>query len=290
MTLMETNPLRLMRPRSKRRKHLMREEALQRQLMARATLWAKPTTERAIFIYLTNRNNKVWQFRIQDGANRLINTISPLNHNASRLFNNRGLVATNTDALGQTTIVGWSPRGWMTNRADAVGTTVYQQDLNGNVTNATENGKTFREQFDSHNWLTNYTDVNGYNIGYRRDNNGNVTSVIYPGGLTVSYAFDGNNRVTNVTDWASRKTAIAYDLAGHETSIIRPNNTVRSVGYDDDGEVANIVEKLTSQFPISFNTLHYNSVGRCDWEFKGPCRTLTRRLPEAALSTLTTGW
>jgi len=219
--------------------------------------------------YLTNRNANVWQFQY-DGANRLINTISPLSHSTSRVFNNRGLLATNTDGFGQKTSYGWNPRGWMTNRTDSIGTTSYQQDLNGNVTNVSENGKSFQQQFDSHNWLTNYTDVNGYNIGYRRDNNGNVTNVVYPGGLSVALALDSNNRITNVTDWASRKTVIAYDLAGREATITRPNNTVRTTSYDDDGEVTSIVDKLTSQFPISFYTLHYNAAGRADWEFKGP--------------------
>jgi RHS repeat-associated protein len=220
-------------------------------------------------IYLTNRNGKVWQFQY-DGANRLVNTTSPLGYGTSHAFNNRGLLVTNTDGLGQKTTFVWNARGSMTTRADNVGTTTYQPDLNGNVTNVSENGKSFRQQFDPHNWLTNYTDVNSYSVGYRRDNNGNVTNIIYPGGLTVSLALDGNNRITNVTDWANRKTAIAYDLAGHETSVTRPNNTLRSVAYDDDGEVTNIVEKLTSQFPIAFYTLHYNAAGRCDWEFKGP--------------------
>jgi RHS repeat-associated protein len=62
----------------------------------------------------------------------------------------------------------------------------------------------------------------------------------------------------------------SYDLAGHLTSVSRPNNTLRLMTYDDDGELTNIVEKTTTQFPICFYTINYNSAGRIQWEFKGP--------------------
>jgi RHS repeat-associated protein len=134
----------------------------------------------------------------------------------------------------------------------------------------TENGQMLQQTFDAYNRVSSYTDVNGFTVQYRRDANGNVTNLIYPGNLTVKYAYDSNNRLTNVTDWSGRQTVIAYDLAGHLTGISRPNNTIRSLSYDNDGELTNIVEQTTTKFPISFYTISYNPAGRIQWEFKGP--------------------
>jgi RHS repeat-associated protein len=220
-------------------------------------------------IYLTNRNGKLWHFQY-DGANRLTNTVSPTGKTTGQIYNNRGLLQSVKDAMTQTTTLSWNARGWLTNRTDNVGTTAYQQDLDGNITNVSQGAQTIQQQFDSRNRLTNYTDANGYIIQYRWDANGNLTNLIYPGGLSVKYYYDSNNRLTNLSDWSGRQTSYAYDLAGHLTSITRPNNTLRSMSYDADGELTNIVEKTTTQFPIGFQTLHYNLAGRIDWEFKAP--------------------
>jgi RHS repeat-associated protein len=220
-------------------------------------------------IYLTNRNSNVWSFQY-DGANRLTNTISPLGHSFSQAYNNRGLLQSSTDPTNRTTIYGYDARGRMTSKIDPTGTTTYYLDLNGNLTNLTENGQSMQQTFDAYNQLFSYTDVNGYTVQYRHDANGNVTNLIYPGNLTVKYYYDSNNRLTNITDWSSRQTIITYDLAGHVTSVSRPNNTTRTISYDNDGELTNIVDQTTTKFPICFYTLSYNQAGRVQWEFKGP--------------------
>ncbi len=220
-------------------------------------------------IYLTNRNSQVWQFRY-DGDNRLTNTISPLGHASSQVYNNRGLLQSSTDPLNRTATLGYDARGRMNSKADGTGTTTYSLDLNGNLTAVTENGQSLQQTFDAYNRLASYTDVNGFTVQYRRDANGNITNLVYPGNLTLKYYYDSNNRLTNVTDWTGRQTVIAYDLAGHVTSVTRPNNTKRTMSYDNDGELTNIVEQTTTKFPICFYTLSYNPAGRVQSEFKGP--------------------
>jgi RHS repeat-associated protein len=222
-------------------------------------------------IYLTNRNGNVWHFQY-DGANRLTNAISPLNRSSSQVYNNRGLRQSSTDPMTNTTTFGYDARGRMTNKTDTVGANNYTYDGNNNLTLLTNVGKGIKLSwgFDAYNRATSFTNAAGYIIQYRYDANGNLTNLIYPGNRTVSYFFDSNNRLTNVTDWAGRQTTYAYDLAGRMTGIMRPNNTVRSMNYDDAGQLTNIVERTTSQFPISFFTLHYDPAGRTDWEFKGP--------------------
>ena len=220
-------------------------------------------------IFLTNRNGKTWQFQF-DKANRLTNTITPLLHSTKLAYNNRGLLQSVTKPSTQSATFGYDARGRQTSRADLVGTTTYQYDANNNLTNAFENGRTNSWTFDAYNRVSSYRDPDGNLIQYRRDNNGNVTNLIYPGNRTVSYFYDSLNRLTNVTDWANRQTTIAYDLANHLTSIARPNGTVRQICYDAAGETTNIVEMTTTGFPIAFYQLNYDNAARVQWEFGAP--------------------
>jgi len=222
-------------------------------------------------VYEYNRNTNVWQFQY-DGANRLTNTISPLGHGVTNSYNNRGLLAATTNALGEPTLFGYDARARMSSKTDNLGTIKYQYDGNNNLLLLTNLGSGVKLSwaYDAYNRATSFTNAAGYVIQYRYDNNGNLTNLIYPDNRTVNYYYDSLNRLTNVTDWAARQTIYSYDLAGHVTSITRPNNTLRAMAYDADGELTNIVERTTSQFPIAFFTLNYNSAGRVQWEFKGP--------------------
>ena len=220
-------------------------------------------------ITLTNRRAKGWQFQY-DGANRLTNTITPSLHSTKLAYNSRGLLQTVTPPSTNTATFGYDAKGRQTNRADHVGTTTYQHDLCNNLTNVFENGRTNSWTFDAYNRVSSYRDADGNLIQYRRDQNGNVTNLIYPGNRMVSYSYDSLNRITTVTDWASRQTTLAYDLANHLTSITRPNGTVRQVSYDAAGQATNIVEKLTNNFPIAFFRLNYDNAARVQWEFGAP--------------------
>src|SRR5260221_7309717 len=220
-------------------------------------------------ITLTNRNGKRWQFQF-DGANRLTNTITPLNRQTKTAFNNRGLPQLITQPSGNTNSVLYDAKGRATNRTDKVGATTYKYDANNNLTNTTENGQTLQRQYDAYDRLTSYRDADGNLIQYRMDANGNVTNLVYPDGKIVKYFFDSLNRLTNVTDWANRKTSFTYDLANHLTSITRPNGTKRVINYDAAGETTNIIEQTSSGGPIAFFKMGWNNSARVDWEFAGP--------------------
>ena len=220
-------------------------------------------------IFLTNRNTKRWQFQF-DKANRLTNTITPKLYSTKLAFNNRGLLQSITKPSTQQATFGYDGKRRQTNRVDLVGTTTYRYDANDNLTNVFENGRTNSWALDAYDRLSSYRDGDGNLIQYRRDQNGNVTNLIYPGNRVVIYSYDSLNRLTNVTDWGSRQTTLTYDLANRLTSITRPNNTVRIISYSAAGETTNIVEATTTGFPIAFYQLQYNNAGRVQWEFGAP--------------------
>jgi YD repeat-containing protein len=205
-----------------------------------------------------------------DAANRLTNTITPLNRQTVLTYDNRGLLSTVREPSTQTTSFAYDGKGRLTNRTDNVGTTLFQYDANNNPTNIAENGKTISWTLDAYDRVSSYHDADGNLIQYRYDASGNVTNLVYPGGKTVTYFYDSLNRLTNVTDWASRQTTFTYDLASRLTGITRPNGTQRIIAYDAAGETTNIVEKLANNAPIAFFKFNYDNATRVQWEFAGP--------------------
>jgi RHS repeat-associated protein len=218
---------------------------------------------------LTNRNGKRWQFQF-DNANRLTNTVTPLNRQIEQVWNSRGLLQSITQPSTRTTTLSYDSKTRLTNRTDNVGTTLYQYDPNNNLTNVAESGKTNSWAFDAYDRTSSYTDADGNQIQYRWDANGNLTNLIYPGNRIVTYVYDSLNRLTNVSDWSGRQTTITYDLANRPTTISRPNGTLRIVNYDSAGQPTNIVEKLANNAPVAFYTLSWNNAGRVQWEFGAP--------------------
>lgn len=218
---------------------------------------------------LTNRNTNSWQFRF-DAANRLTNTITPLNRKFQQVWNNRGLLQSLIQPDTTTASFYYDAKARLTNRTDILGSTFFQYDSDGNATNIFENGRTNIWVLDAYDRVVNYTDADGNQIQYRYDANGNVTNLVYPGSRTVSYFYDSLNRLTNVTDWASRTTTLTYDLAGRLQTITRPNGTVRTMNYDVAGEVTNIIEEAASKAPIAFFRFNYDNAARIHWEFEGP--------------------
>jgi RHS repeat-associated protein len=224
-------------------------------------------------VILTNRNGKKWQFQF-DGANRLTNTITPLNRSTSLTFNHQGLLSTikDPDPAHQPTSLYYDAKGRLTNRTDNVGTTRYGYDANNNLTSVTNVGQasSLSQTFDAYNRMSSFKDVYGNLIQYRYDASGNVTNLVYPGGRNVYYAFDSLNRMTNVTDWSGRKTAVTYDLGSRVKSITRPNGTYRTIGYDAAGQATNILEQTAIGFPIAFFRFNWNSAAEAQWEFAAP--------------------
>jgi len=215
-----------------------------------------------------------WQFQF-DAANRLTNTITPLNRQTQISYNSRGLVETLKEPSTQMATNYYDAKGRLTNRVDGVGSTVYRLDVNNNVTNIiaipTSGGpSTNTWTFDAYDRVSTYKDADGNLIQYRYDANGNATNLVYPGGKTVKYFYDNLNRLTNVTDWASRQTTFNYDVSSRLKTVTRPNGTQRIINYDAAGQTTNIIEQTSGGNVIAFFKLNCNNAARVQWEFGAP--------------------
>jgi RHS repeat-associated protein len=220
-------------------------------------------------ITLTNRNNKVWQFQF-DGANRLTNTITPLNRTMSQTWNHQGLLSTITDPTHRTTYLYYDGKGRLTNRTDQVGTILYGYDPNNNLISVSGNGLTNTWTYDAYNRVSSYKDAYGNLIQYKRDADGNVTNLVYPGGKNVYYTFDNDNHLTQVKDWAQRTTYLTYYKDGRLATITRPNRTFRTIVYDSAGEPTNVLEQMANGLPIALFRYAWNNADGMQWEFIAP--------------------
>ena len=86
-------------------------------------------------------------------ANRLTNTITPLNRQTKQVWNHRGLLQTVIQPSTNTANFYYDARARLTNRTDAVGTTLYGYDANNNLTSVTNVGQATRLS------VTNFFDI-----------------------------------------------------------------------------------------------------------------------------------
>jgi YD repeat-containing protein len=220
-------------------------------------------------ITLTNRDKNVWTFPF-DGANHLTNTVSPTGRNTFQTWNNRGLPSSVVQPSGHTTTVTYDTMDRQSTRADLVGTTTLQYDLDSNVTNVVQSGVSLTSTLDAYNRVVQYVDGSGNMFQYQYDANSNLTNLIYPGGNKVFYLYDSLSRLTNVVDWAGRKTFYTYDLASHVTSVTRPNGTVRVINYDAAGQTTSILEETSAGNGIAYFQFTNDLSGRIQSEFIAP--------------------
>jgi RHS repeat-associated protein len=123
------------------------------------------------------------------------------------------------------------------NFSEPTGTVAYTYDTNGNVLTAGDSTGTIVRKYDDLNRVKKYTDAKGNLIQYDYDEVGNLKTLTYPGGKTVSYEYDAANHMKKVTDWAERITSYDYDVNGRLAKITRPDGSVQSMEYDAAGQI-----------------------------------------------------
>jgi len=231
-------------------------------------------------IILSNRNGMKWQFDF-DAANRLTNTISPMNRSWGQAWNDRGLLRTTREPSNESVSFTYDGKGRVATRTEynsaggPLRTLVYSYDGNDNLTAITRqgSGEALSWTYDAYDRPLSYTDSVTGSLGYRYDGNGNLTKLIYPGNREVNYAYDRLNRLTNIVDWGNRQTRLEYDAGGQLRRVVQGNGTARELGYDAGGQLTNLVERRSAGVngaALAVRQMGWNGAGRMEWEFAGP--------------------
>src|SRR6266404_2669634 len=180
---------------------------------------------------LTNRNGKRWQFQL-DKANRVTNTITPLNRSFKRTFN---------------------AYDWMSSFQDGNGNVIqFRQDQNGNVTNIVYPGnKNIYYYFDSLNRLTNVVDWVNRKTYFTWDLANRLTSITRPNGTKRILQYSAAGELTNIVEQTASGGPIAFykrhfnDAARVDWEFCAPLPHVyappsRTMTFDDDDRLATL--------------------------------------------------
>ncbi len=157
-------------------------------------------------------------------------------------YNALDLLSETTNARGQNRNFTFDDAGRIISFTDTEGTTSYTYDANGNILTVTDPKGIITHEFDALNRVIKATGINGNVLQYSYDPVGNLSSITYPDGKTVSYSYDAANRLATVTDWASRVTNYAYDAAGNLIEIERPDESILTQTYDTANRLTSVAD------------------------------------------------
>lgn len=110
----------------------------------------------------------------------------------------------------------------------------YTYNANGERTQMTDGTGTTSYSYDPLGRLSSTTDGTGATTGYGYDADGNVISLTYPNGRSVSRGYDGAGEWSSVTDWQGHTTSFSYDRDGNLTAEDLGNGLQASSNYDQN--------------------------------------------------------
>lgn len=129
--------------------------------------------------------------------------------------------------------------------ADVNVATVYEYDLNGNLTKVT-NPRGFAATFayDAANRAITITDAKGNSVAYAYDKVNNRLSVKDRNGNITAKAYDELNRLAQMINAEHHKTLYAYDKVGNLTGMTDPRNAATAYQYDGTNRLTAKIDAL----------------------------------------------
>jgi RHS repeat-associated protein len=227
-----------------------------------------------------------------DENNQLVTVTNPLAQKVSHQRDALGRVTVTTNARGEQMRITYDADGRVTKKeyAPKGGTfsdeATSQYDASGNLTSRTDDWGTSTWSYDADNRITSTTYPTGKTLGVSYTNSGQVSTLTYPGGLSVTYTYDTFNRhkipspfrsgsetmgtvepVSNVLQVSftlggqTRAVQFIHDPAGRLLAIDRPNGVVNSTfDYDAAGRTT-AIEHVRSSGTYFRWAMNYDAVG-----------------------------
>lgn len=155
----------------------------------------------------------------------------------------------------------------------------YDYDPSGNLTavraraiNVARGDFTDRHlrEYDALGRMTSFTDELGNRLEYSYDLAGNLKTLVYPGGWTVTYGYDVVRRLTSVTDGDGRVTRYTWNDEDQLTGVSFPNGTKRVMAYDQAGRLIFRQDLQANGGNIARFHYHYDANGELENEETDP--------------------
>ncbi len=124
----------------------------------------------------------------------------------------------------------------------------YAYDADGQRRQMIDGTGTSTYTMDSLHRLTQNTNGAGAQVQYSYDLLGHVTSLVYPGGISVvTRTYDDVGRLASLTDWLRNTTRFSYDPNNNLVAQYYPNGVTANFTYDATDRAVQIVDATGSQ-------------------------------------------
>ena len=177
-----------------------------------------------------------------DGQGRKNSRTDPDNRTSGSHLDPAGRLLTTTDPAGGVITLGYDPAGQPKSVSYSDGVTpnvTYGYDPAGHRASMTDGTGTSTWTYNTFGEVTVQKQGSGATVGYGYDDNGNLTSITYPGQTTPAVrTFDDAERLKTVTDWNTNKTTFGYDNDGAVKTTAYPNGSTVTNGYNDAGQAS----------------------------------------------------
>jgi RHS repeat-associated protein len=209
-------------------------------------------------IRVTDGNGNVWTYRY-DALGQVTAATDPLSHTTSYGYDPVGNLVARTTATGVTATMSYDAANELVGTSYSDGTTpgvAYGYDADGRRSEMADGSGTTTYAYDLAGRLTASSDGNGDSVSYAYDAVGNVTTLGYPTGITVTRTFDSANRLTAVNDGVGNVTNFGYDADGNLTTEAFPNGVTATYGYDKNDQALSVRDATSTATLATFSYSH----------------------------------
>jgi RHS repeat-associated protein len=133
-------------------------------------------------------------------------------------------------------------------------TTTYSYDSNGNVTQTTSSGQTWKYTWNSFGEPLTVTDPLTKVTTYTYDSMGNLLTVKTPMGETTTYAYDTKGELTSIKDPRLNVTTLTYSTAGLIASVKDAQNHLTQMQYDPRGNQTSATDALNQLTTYAYDS------------------------------------
>ena len=175
----------------------------------------------------TDALNRVTSYSY-DAAGNLTSLLDPLNQTTSYRYDvgNQLLGVTYSDGRTPNVSYSYDALGRRLGMQDGTGSSSYSYDSLGRLTQST-NGATAQLKY-------------GYDL------KGQLTSLVYPGGVnTVTRTYDDAGRLNTVQDWLAHTTTFKFDPNSNLFEQDYPNSTIAALTYNAADQLTGITDSLS---------------------------------------------
>ena len=187
--------------------------------------------------------------------NLVTSTTDPLNRTTSYGFDLAGNRITVKDAANQTTTYAYDAAKELTGISYSDGKTpnvTFTYDGDGQRIKMTDGTGSTTYSYDSLNRLTQTINGAGSTVAYTYDLKGNVLTLKYPNGQSITRTYDNAGRLATVKDWLGNTTKFAYDPDSNLTTETYANGVKATFKYDHNDQLTNIADALGTTQLLGF--------------------------------------